>query len=350
MSRRAHQPLSLLLALSIAAPSALALVPKDAHAQAAAKGPSKKELDAARKNFMEGLDLEKAENWSEARKRFEEVAKVRMTPEVRFHIALCEEHEGLLLEAVRDFGVAESDAKAEGKTAVMNEAPEHANAIRPRIPKIKFKLPSDVPDAVSVTLDGNPIDPKGSEEQSLNPGTHKVEATADGFASFSYEFKLEESETKIVTLKMTSLKKDEPVPEPEPEPVKPETTKMVRKTPVLAYVALGVGVVSLAGSVLFFTKRNSVKNELDTDCPDLRCGPDKSDQISSGKTYTTLTNVFAIIGVVGVGTGIYLWAAAPKVAEETPAPATEAPKSANVQLVPGAPGANLGGLALQGAF
>ena len=342
MSRsRFHAAFALVLTATIV-PASLPI--SMSRALAGDKGPSKKDLDAARKSFMEGLDLEKAEQWHEARGKFEDVGKVRMTPEVRFHIALCEEHEGLLLEALRDFETAEADAKAENKQAVMKEAPEHAAAIKPRIPKVKVKVPTDV-DNVTLTLDAMPLDPKNTDELVVNPGEHKIEATADKHQPFAYEFKLEEGESKTVVVKLAPLEdeKTEATPTP-PVEEKPET-EWHRKTPALAYIAGGVGIASLIAAGVFVGMRGSVKSDLDTSCPDLKCPSDKSDAINSGKTYTTLVNVFGILGVVAVGASVYLFVSAPK--EEVQKPKEGA---ASLRLIPSAPGASLAGLSLSGAF
>src|SRR5438445_12559377 len=104
-----------IVAVTLATSLTCGLVPnaltRVAYAQKAG-GPSAKEMEEAKKKFFEGMDLEKEKKWGEALKNFQDVAKVRMTPQVRFHIALCEEMEGMLIEALRDFEVAERDDKA----------------------------------------------------------------------------------------------------------------------------------------------------------------------------------------------------------------------------------------------
>lgn len=313
-----------------------------AHAQGKPAGPSPKELEAAKKAFFEGLDFEKAEKWAEALKRFEEVAKVRMTPQVRFHIALCKEKMGLLIEALRDFEQAEADAKSEKVGTVLKEAPEHAAAIKGRIPKLKLKLPSDV-EKFSVTVDGAAIDAQGADEISLNPGTHKVEASAEGRESFSADVPLAEGESKTLQIKLP--KPGEPVAKDPPPPVQPDPTPSKKGPPVLALVVGGVGVLSLLGAGGFYLARSSVKSDLDESCgaDGQSCQPDKADAIANGRTYTTLTNVFAIVGLVGVTAGVVLYVTSPK--DEAPkAPAT------SLRLLPSAPGANVGGLSLAGAF
>jgi len=319
--------------------------PVQAWAQAKAGTPSKKDLEAAKKAFFAGIDFEEKKEWAKALEQFELVAKVRMTPQVRFHIALCKENLGMLIEALHDFELAESDAKAEKVDAVMKEAPEHAAAIKPKIPKLVFKVPSDV-EGLAVTLDGSPIDPKGGEETLVNPGTHKVEATADKRHPFSQEITLGIGDTKTVSIKVPPMVEDKEAPppkdeEPPPTPPKPSTL------PIPALVVGGIGVAALAGAGLFALKRSSIKSDLDGVCSGdpPSCPADQEDAISSGRTYTTLTNVFMIVGIVGVGAGVVLWVTAPKKDKDTAPPA-----AASIKLVPSSPGANLAGLSLAGAF
>lgn len=318
-----------------------ATLPTAAWAQAKAGAPSKKDLEAAKKAFFEGLDFEDKKDWKSALDRFEAVAKVRMTPQVRFHLALCKENLGMLIEALHDFELAESDAKAEKVADVMKEAPEHAAAIKPRIPKLTIKVPSDV-DGVSVTLDGNAIDPKGSEEILVNPGSHKIEASADKRQSFTKEISLAEGESKSVTLKMPAIgggdTKDDPPPNDDPPP-KDDAPKS--KTPIVPLVVGGIGLAALAGAGFFALKRSGIAKDLDAACSDPKaCPAEQQDAVDSGKTYTTLTNVFLVVGVIGVGAGIVLYATAPK--DDKPATA--------IRLSPSAPGANLAGLSLSGVF
>jgi hypothetical protein len=316
--------------------------PARVFAQAKASAPSKKDLEAAKKAFFEGIDFEEKKEWGKALERFEAVAKVRMTPQVRFHIALCKENLGLLIEAIHDFELAENDAKAEKVDTVAKEAPEHAAAIKPKIPKLVFKVPANV-DGLSVTLDGNPIDPKGGEEMLVNPGKHKVEATAEKRHPFAYEVTLEVGDTKKVDIKVPPLAEEQPPPKDEEPP--PPPPPPARKVPTSAIVAGSVGIVALAGAGFFALKRSSIKSELDAQCTGTppTCPADKQDAIDSGKTYTTLTNVFMVVGVIGVGAGVVLWATAPK--KEAP----QAP-AASLRIVPSAPGANVAGLSLSGAF
>src|ERR1700730_6730668 len=98
------------------------------------------ELAAARQLFNEGKELEKQKSYEGALEKFKKVAAVKTTPQVRFHIALCEENLGHLVSAMKGFDLAAEDAKQAGAAAVevATNAPARADALRARIPKLRL--------------------------------------------------------------------------------------------------------------------------------------------------------------------------------------------------------------------
>ena len=71
---------------------------------------SKSAIDRARAQFQQGLALETAGDWTGALDLFQQVALVKLTPQVRFHIGLCEEHLGHLVAALGDYELAAHEA------------------------------------------------------------------------------------------------------------------------------------------------------------------------------------------------------------------------------------------------
>lgn len=351
-----------LVAATLALSVATSVVPLAAIAAPKA-GVSDEDRKKAIQLFKEGQAFQEQAKWDEALAKFEDVGKIVMTPGTRFNIALCKENLGRFLEALDDYVAAERDAKAEKKAEIEKKSRDSAEALKGRIPKLVLKVP-DV-EGVTVTLDGKPIDP-ANPELSVDPGKHKIEASADKRVPFSTEVTVAEKETKDVAIRLPEQPKDEP-PEPTPEPPKEEPKK---KSPTVAYIVGAAGLASLIGAGIFYGLRAGKKSDLEgsamCDQGSLRCAPEMQDTIDAGKRYTTLGNVFLIVGVVGLGTGIVLWAtspksvvaAAPKSVEPTAEPTTEpkpteekpAEPSASLRLVPYAPGANLGGLALTATF
>src|ERR1043165_5621106 len=72
------------------------------------------ELKKARAQFQQATELEQAGNWTAALQAFREVGQVRMTPQVRFHIAVCEENLGRLVAALGGYELALADADSVG--------------------------------------------------------------------------------------------------------------------------------------------------------------------------------------------------------------------------------------------
>ena len=345
---RRARALSILLTLSafsvaIAPSASVAAAPAPS---TKASGPTQKELDAARKAFGDGIDLEAKEQWSQAREKFEEVAKVRMTPAVRFHIALCEEHEGKLIEALHDFELAEADAKTEKVAGVAKEAPEHAAAVRARIPKLTLKLPKSAT-GVTATLDDQPFDATSADGISVNPGEHKLAVKADERTPFALDFTLIEGDSKTIHVKRPKIEKKAAEPEPEPTPVEPVPVEPPAHSMTATYIVGGAGIAALAGAGIFAYLRSSEISDLDKTCQGLTCPSTASSTISSGKSYTLYANIFGLLGVVGVGAGIYLYVSAPKPSAPGTPPA--APDT-SIRLVPQADGANVAGLSILGAF
>ena len=81
---------------------------------ALARGQTPEELARARQVFNDGKLLEDKQAWDLALERFRAVARVKMTPQVRFHIALCEENLGRLVQAIKGFELAAEEARAAG--------------------------------------------------------------------------------------------------------------------------------------------------------------------------------------------------------------------------------------------
>src|SRR5215510_548771 len=86
--RSAPGMLSAMVGLSAAASLSTSTRPAAAQSQ--------DDLERARNFFREGLSLEAAGNWAQALAKFREVGKVKLTPQVRFHTARCNEQLGHL--------------------------------------------------------------------------------------------------------------------------------------------------------------------------------------------------------------------------------------------------------------
>jgi len=140
--------------------------------------------------------------------------------------------------------------------------------------------------------------------------------------------------------------KNEPEKAPEKTPDKtPDTTPTTSDRSTLrtaGFATLAVGGAAVAGTIVAVAIRASAKSALTTDCPNYSSGtcPTQAgkDDADRGARWSTMANVFGVIAIVGVGTGIGLVVAG-----------SPSEKKTGMKLAPWA-GPSGGGASLWGAF
>ena len=278
----------------------IALCPPSAQAQ------DKKELSKARAQFQRAIEQEQAGNYTQALEQFRDVGQVRMTPQVRFHIATCEEKLGRLVTALGGYELALADAETVGED-FKNEVDAAVTRLRASIPKLLIQRGTGA-DAAVIELDGVALGASSvGVPVPLDPGPHSVNAKAPGYEAFSQTVTINENEQKTVDVELTA----------EPEPVAAAPTGSNLQTvdlngkpnkKLIPYVIGGVGVVSLIGSGVLFGLRQSALSDLEN-----KCGPDRKSCPSSArgeldnlKLYNATAQIALGVGVVGVGTAVTL--------------------------------------------
>jgi hypothetical protein len=168
-------------------------------APAGAAEPTAAEIAVARRLYAEAVQLEEAGKWAEAEKKLREAIAIKETPGLRFHVAVAQEKQGKLVEALVDYDRAhemiERGSRAPDVEQLLGPARE---SVRGRIPALTVNAPPTVRDAalsiddkqVAQTLFGQPIP--------LNPGRHTVRVEAPGHDAFETELTLAESEKKTL--------------------------------------------------------------------------------------------------------------------------------------------------------
>jgi hypothetical protein len=298
------------------------------------------ELAAARQLFNEGKELEKQKSYEGALEKFKKVAGVKMTPQVRFHIALCEENLGHLVEAINGFDLAANEAKLAGSTAteVAENAPKRADGLRERVPTLQLTVAGKVLTS-KIFLDGAPVAAAAlGTATPIDPGDHVVEVQdAAAKVTFHKDLKLEERAREHVEVEVNDV---EVAVVPTDTAVIPPPAPPRSRTPV--YIAGGVGVVSLIASGVFFGLRAGTISTVAATCTDpinykgCKDTQETKDAIASGQTDSTVSAITLGVGLAGLGAAGVLWFVTnPK---KAPAPA-----KAGVTLVPTGPGFELRG-------
>ncbi len=288
--------------LVMGACAGLASVPL-APEQAAAQ--SKDDLAKARRSFRQGLSLEAAGDFAGALAKFEEVARVKLTPQVRFHMGRCKEELGRLNEALGDYRLAEYEAREAGA----KELPEISAAkekLEARVPKLVITQ-GEGAEGARIELDGVELgSAKVGKETVVDPGQHTIVVRLPNGGRWEEQVDVAEGESKAVELvppddlqvetpgggeDIPELPPDEPTPEPKAE----------ESSSAVPWIIGGVGAASLVASGVFFMLKNGAESDLDDTCRGDVCPKSVEDTQSSGESYALWTNVTLGLGVVGIG-------------------------------------------------
>lgn len=309
-----------------------------------AEEPSAADVEAARTSFKEGLALEKAGDYVSAVVKFELTKKVKATPQVRFHIALCQERLGHWIDAADGYEAAAKQAQLEGSAPeVLKVAPELAKKLRTRIPRLTIVV-SGGP-AKTLTIDGRAIVPDDAKRMQLDPGKHLVAANDQNWNTVREEVMLVDGDDKTVTIKLAT---PEPIAQPGAPANAPEPEPYRAPPPVLPNdsghtgAALGIGTLGLVGvgvGFVFLGLRGKKVSDLDAQCPDNKCPASAQSDIDKAHTYTTVSRIGFGVGIVAIAAAVVILVSDPK---------SEPPKTAG-KLSPWAP-AGTAGIGLQGAF
>jgi hypothetical protein len=307
--------------------------------------PTPEEVEAARTSFKEGLALEKAGDYVSAVVKFELTKKVKATPQVRFHIALCQERLGHWIDAADGYEAAAKQASLEGSAPeVLKVAPELARKLRARIPRLTIVI-SGGP-AKALTIDGRAIVVEDAKRMPLDPGKHLITANDASWNTARIEVMLGDGDDKTVTVKLAgppvvATDASAPAPGHEAEPYKAPPLPPPSEGHTGAAIAVGTigGVVGLGVGFVFLGLRGKKVSDLDAQCPDRKCAPSAQSDIDRAHTYTTVSRIGFGVSIVSVGVAIVMLATSGK---------SEPPKTAG-KLAPWAPSQTVG-LGLQGAF
>lgn len=267
--------------------------------------PADARLAEARAMFREGLALMTAGDFAAARGKFLAVAEVRMTAQVAFNLAECEENLGMLRAALGNYRLAASrtaDGSAPKVSAVVDA---RIADVEKRIPHLTLRRGAGAAGA-TITLDGLELGAKDLEaDLPLDPGSHVVILERGGKELARRTFTLGEGQSESIVLEVseggsTSSTGDTPT---EPDAGDDDTRT------IAGVVLLGAGAVSLGAGVVFLILRQGTIDDLDEVCTvDDACPPSAESTADRGRLYTGLAEITIPLGVIGAVAGIVLLA------------------------------------------
>ncbi len=307
MEARSLRPLTALVAL-------LALPAEHA---ALAQTPS--EIATAKQWFAEGLAHEEKSEWGPALDLFRRAAQVKRTPQIVYHVGLCESRAGQLVESLVDLDNAASIARAAHAEVVVTAAQAELAAVKTRIPTLDVRSRTEaVPSKLIV--DGSAIALSMLDTaMPLDPGEHTVTLEFTSGASATQKATLAEHDAKTVELAPSAAavaitpSPVSPSPTPEPTPATPASADAspTGRSP-LPWVLVGVGGAFIAAGAVFFVEARVKEGTLHDACPSRSgCDPSLQSSYNSATTFNAVGLGLGAVGIAGVVAGASILALRP---------------------------------------
>jgi hypothetical protein len=184
-----------------------------------AADPLPAEIVLARALFAEARAAEEAKDWALAASKLREAIAIKETGGLRFHLAYCEEQQGLLVEALVDYERSD-DLTAGTSEEFRAQLPAKRDSLRRRIPTVTLLVPPSPPN-VTLTVDGHPMPAAVlGKPIPLNPGRHTLVVTAPDHTAFTTNVSLNETDAVVANALLTPLPKRPVVSALKPSPAR----------------------------------------------------------------------------------------------------------------------------------
>jgi hypothetical protein len=300
------------LAVAVAA---LVLVLSTSRARSAEPTASDKAL--AESLFQSGRQLMEAGKLAQACPKFQESYRLARKLGTLLNLATCHEAEGKTASAWAEFTEAEALATTAGQAERAQYARLHMDRLSRRLSTIVVEVPSPVA-GIEVRLDGKVLGPAAfGTPVSVDPGEHKVEATAPGRTPWERSISIGAGPSSVrcvlPALGEATSSHEPPVRPPalatvSPPPVPPEKRdaedgSMQRN---IGIVTASAGAIGLGFGAYFGVRTFSSRDEAEPHCHEKLCDQDGVDLRESAKTSATISTVAFAAGAVAVVVGVVL--------------------------------------------
>ncbi|WP_437479658.1 hypothetical protein WME75_34025 [Sorangium sp. So ce1014] len=336
-----------------AAPGAVA---GDTVAAAAPRQPSAAELASARHLFALGLAAEDQGRWAEALETYERIRKIVVSPALWYHLGVCHEALGHVVEALNAFELAMSGAAARKELALASESRSRIEKLRTKTSQIVLQLPEDAT-GVRVAIDGEPIHPALVGAAILvSPGARRIAVRAENYAE-RFEATVQAETGAVVELR-AELGRKRPLavlrPSAPARPAPPRAPAPGLSIPPVAVVgaAAALGAAAVLTGVMAYDVRHTFLKKNASPAPgslgERQALRDRGQALAI--TSTVLTGAALVAG--GFATYLFWPSASPRAAPQDaagrrPSPAPRAPGPTALSPWVGVTGA---GVAVQGVL
>ena len=150
--------------------------------------------------LKEGKKLVTEKKYDEACPKIAESYKLAPSPATLLDLALCHEKQGKLATAWGEMLDAETDARKAGRADIETRARANSKALEPKLPRVTVTVATNTP-GIEIAIDGQKIDLGAlGKGRPVDPGEHKIVATAPGRKPFETTLSLKQGERKTVVV------------------------------------------------------------------------------------------------------------------------------------------------------
>lgn len=286
-------------------------------ATARADEPPITDVNAARKLFGEAEKDEEAGRWLDVIQKLRRIVAFKETAGVRFHLALAEERVGQLVAARADyqraFDLSRNLRDVDGRDVNERSGKSLVDLLK-RTPIVTIVADPAVPGA-TISVDGA-VD-RGATER---PFTHDpteivVEATAPGRTPFRQAEKLAEGAKITIQVRLPAVPDNAPPAQADPtgasgspQPAEPKPSSSPSRVPAVAFGVVAVGgIATSAAFAVQYARLDKANGELcgrvDVVCDDRRA--------SVATRHRTIAIVAGGVGLVSAAASVYFFTRGP---------------------------------------
>lgn len=188
--------------------------------------PSPADLAAARRLFAAALDAEDHGRFKEALDTYQKVAAIAVSSPLYYHLGICHEALGELVEALNTFDLAAQLAEQRREVEVARESKAKIAALQKRVPTLLVRLPQGVHDVI-VAVDDRPMSAAlVGTRVPVNPGERRVAVRAGSHTkTFERTIRFVEGQAQEIDADLGDKREgnDPPPPPPpkQPTPIEP---------------------------------------------------------------------------------------------------------------------------------
>lgn len=296
---------SLALSLPLAATTLLVAVPALADEAA--------DTATARSLGVDGVTLANAGNCKEAVEKLDRAEKLHHAPTTATRLGECEIELGKLVRGTERLQRVIREPLPPNTHAAFTTAVARAHKLLetalPRIATLRIAVAAPPGTKVSMTVDDEPTsDAVLDTDRPIDPGTHIIKVSAEGFFTSAVAASLDEGQSKSVSVELR------PDPNARRESrsaggaaLAASPTRETPRSKVPAVVAFGLGAVGLGVGIFGAVVTDQKAGSLSSGCDAQKvCPPEMQQDIRDAKTWATVSTAGFVTAGAGAATGLML--------------------------------------------